>query len=276
MEREELLNLHKEYLNEIGKLGLINDLVDFKPYINVMASYLPNKTEALMRFSTGLGVVADQLNKKGNYRPLQILYQTLSSLAAVQASENGLDLREHNLLDFNTEQRIGEVVIKKDTFATIEQASLLSKFMKRKGKTVGMLHGHFRLLTPSSIAFIINAHKEADYVLVGVEKGHRTQSFKVKDLIFTDEERVSIFRQLLPFPFLIDDSVEYSNKGYQRMLRKIEPNVYIGQSDNQEEQKEVMKERAAKLRDCRYIEIKNLPGLATSRIYQEITKLSRF
>jgi glycerol-3-phosphate cytidylyltransferase-like family protein len=274
MGMEELLSFHKEFIGKVGELGLIDDLVDFKPYINAMAKYLPNRTEALMRFSTGLQVVADQLNNKINYQPLGIFYQTLSSLSAIQAVENGLDLNEHSFLDFNTEQQIGGIVIKKDNFATIEQASLISKFMQRKGKTVGMLHGHFRLLTPSSIAFIINAHKEADYVLVGVEKGHRTQSFKGKDLIFTDEERALIFRKLLPFAFLIDESVEYSNKGYQRMLREISPNIYFGQSDNQIEQKEIMKERATRVRGCRYAELKNLPGLGTSRIYQELTKLS--
>lgn len=271
---QELVSFHNEFIAKVGELGLIDDLVDFKPYVNAMAKYLPNRTEALMRFSTGLQVVADNLNNKKDFQPIGILYQTLSSLSAIQAIENGLDLNAHSFLNFNTEQRIGGVVIKKDNFATIEQASLVSKFMQRKGKTVGMLHGHFRLLTPSSIAFIINAHEKSDYVLVGVEEGHRTKSNKIKDLIFTDEERALIFRQLLPFPFLIDNSVEYSNKGYQRMLRRINPNTYFGQSENPAEQKEIMKQRVSKVVDCNYVELKNLPGLGTSRIYQELIKLS--
>lgn len=52
MEKEEYLARHAGILEGFDKLGLTSDIVDFRPHINTMAEYLPNKQEALMRYST--------------------------------------------------------------------------------------------------------------------------------------------------------------------------------------------------------------------------------
>jgi len=273
MEKEEYLARHAGILQGLNKLGLTSDIVDFRPYINTMSEYLPNKREALMRFSTGLQIVADSLIEKPKLVPLGIVYQTLASLSAVQAVENGLNLEVHHFHIYNVAQKIGDVEYGPDKLMTINQAAGVSKTLQDRGITLGLVHGHFRLPTPSSIAFIINSHREARVILTGVESRKRTEEFKMKEVILTDEERVKTFRTLMPFVFQIGNETEYSNAGYRELVRKISPNVYIGQSDNPPELKAEMQVRASLVEGCRYAEIVNLPGLSTSEMYDELMRV---
>lgn len=271
MEIEKYLELNQEFLDKLRTLGMTSDLVDFKPYINTMARYLPNDNEALMRFSRGLEVVTECLLNKVDYKPIGILYQLLASMSVVQAVENKLDLKKYIFARYDVEQKVGDVTVGAEQLLDVEQAAVLSKYLRKEGVVVGLIHGHFRLLTPSSIAFVINAQTKADIVLVGVEKSERTRKFKTENIIFSDEERAKMFRRLLPFAYWIDDETEYSNEGYGRMLKKIRPDVYIGQSHNPETVKIEMKRRAGNA-GCEYVELLNLPGLSTTRIYSELIK----
>lgn len=211
--------------------------------------------------------------EKPKFVPIGFLYQTLASLCAVQAVENGLNLEAYNFNTYNVAQKIGDVEYGPDELMTVNQAAYVSKTLQDEGITLGLAHGHFRLFTPSSIAFIINAHREARVILMGGESGKRTEEFKRKEVVLTDEERAKIYRTLMPFVFRIGDETEYSNAGYRELVSKISPNVYIGQSDNPTEFKAEMKVRASLVEGCRYVEIVNLPGLSTSEMYGELMKV---
>lgn len=263
--QREMLEQHKGFVEKAGELGLIDQEDEINQCLDVLSGYLPNNQEALMRLSLGLQVAGEILmGKTKTVLPLGIFYQTLSSLAFIKAVENGLDLDSYRPVTWDVAERVGEVDIREHQVLTIQEASKVSKKLQDDGLSVGLLHGHFRLFTPSSMAFIINAHRYADVVLLGMERGERSERYKGKP-IFTDSEREKIARTLLPFVFWIDDDVEYSDNGYLQLCQKINPRVYFGQSSNSSAAKQAMKLRAEMLPECEYREITHLPGLSTTK-----------
>jgi hypothetical protein len=271
---KEKLTVHKEIIETARSLDLQNEMDGFTEYIDLMASFLPNNQEALMRFANGLYEVANRLILIPELLSMGLAYQVLSSLATLRASENGLDVDAYNYRSYNTEQRFAEIIIPPNTFMTIDQAIQLSPTLQKEGYRVALLHGHFRLLTPSSIAFIINAFRYTDILFVGVESGVRTIQHKGKLPLLDDDSRAVLFRTLLGFPFLIDDRIPYSDAGYQELVNLIKPTSYIGQTDNPAEQKQQMRLRAERA-GIEYIEIKNMPGLSTTELAGALAEISQ-
>ncbi len=261
----ELLKRHNQFIEDLSALDMEEDIRTFKPYIELMAGYLPNNHEALMRFSTGLQVMTDACAENPYLLKLARMYQTFASLTAIHAHENGVDLDSHKPRLHNHDYKIEETTVKADELLSIDQTRTISRHLRDRGLTVGLLHGHFRLLTPSSIAFIINAHQDIDALMVGVESSGRTLNFKRKVPIIDDRIRAKAFRKLLLFPFVIDDSVEYSDEGYTGLVRRVSPDKYFTQSDNPETLKTTMRERAIAT-GCEYVELINLPGISTTQI----------
>jgi hypothetical protein len=263
----------RSFLDVLRSAGMSEEITAFEPMIDRMAEYLPNNHEALMRFALGLHVVAEALAEKPKYRNLGVLYQMLASIAYEKAMENGYDQVKYPPRNYNQDFTVGDQSFHRDQVLTKVEAKYLSEYYRDHGLKVGLIHGHFRLLTPSSIAFIINACVRAQVVFVGIELGERTQKFKGKDPIFTDAERDTIFRQLTPFVFSIDNSVPYSNAGYQELCATIHPDIYFGQSDEPEPLKKAKLHRAAAV-GCTYLELTNLPGLSTTEMKAVIDSLS--
>lgn len=269
----ETLEDHLKVIENVGRLGLIDEIVDFQPYIGRMAKYLPNEGEAMMRFATGLEVLADALVNSPTYQPLAIAYQVLASLSAIHASEHNVDVDAYNPINLNLELKFPNFTLHEDQLLTIDQAVQVARFYEEKGFSIGLVHGHFRLLTPSSIAFLINAFEHARVVLTGLETGDRTEQFKQKENILDDDQRAQVFRVLTPFPFFIDKSIPYTNEGYTRLVQQIGPHKYIGQSWNPTEIKVAMRERAAAVvSGCEYIELRNMPGLSTTQYLEYLYK----
>jgi glycerol-3-phosphate cytidylyltransferase-like family protein len=271
MEHETMLQSHKEFIEKSRRIGLAQEVDSFKPYINLIAGYLPNNNEALMRYSVGLQRMTDILCIKQKTEPIAYVYQILASLSALQAVENGYDIVNRKIYNYNNAAVFGEVSIKSDELMTVSDTGKIVEKLRQLNVSTGVVFGHFRLLTPSSLAFLINTFNHADCTLVGVERGDRTIEYKRKDLILSDSERAKIFRSLLPFVFWIED-VPYTNAGYTELLRKINPDIHFGQSDNPEGVKKEMALRA-KTVGCKYIEITNLPGASTTEIKQKLDEI---
>lgn len=271
MRLKDLYDYQRHFYEQIShnKYGINFD--DFLPYIVAVSGYLPNNTEALMRFGLVLNFISAILLDKPTLEKHATVYQVLACLSCNQAITNGLDTTKFRFEDCTGPQEIGIEVVEPDHLLTINQAAYVSKACREHGLTVGLLHGHFRTLTPSSIAFIIAAFEHVDVVLVGIETGKRTEAHKGKVPILTDQERAILFRALLQYPFFIDDSVPYTNEGYSGLVKLISPTHYFGQTQNPPNMKQSMAQRATEA-GCNYTELTSIPGLSTSALFDKFLK----
>lgn len=264
-----------QYISELAQVTGLDpkEFEEAQAVVGIMSKYLPNDQEALMRYSIGLTEVGIQLLKTELYTPMGVIYTSLGIQAMRQAEEGGFDVSGHTYDNPNVYYQIGDVEAHPDRLLSVGEAVSASATARNKGAKVGLLHGHFRLLTLSSVAYVINAYEHVDHLFVGIEAANRTERDKEKENIFTDKERAKLFRRLLYFPFLIDDQVDYSDEGYRSLVSDIKPNVYFGQSHSSDAYKDEQQARA-NVAGSEYVIIENLPSLSTSDIL-EIQEQSR-
>lgn len=266
-----LLELHRRVLDERIDPVFRPEVDDFRVYVGKMAKYLPNETEAMMRFSGALVLLSDVFGQDSIYHQLSNFNLVLGSLSALHAHDQGYDIDSFQPEYLNQTLEIGDVDIEPGDMLTVDQAVEVSRIAKSYGESTSLLHGHFRWWTPSGIGFLMNAGTVAKIPLTGVETGARTVKYKGAEPLLDDTARAAIFRALTLFPFWIDDSVPYADIGYQDMVKRISPDIYVGQSHNPPDVRQKMRERAANVPGCEYMELRNLPGMHTSE-YQAIVE----
>ncbi|MFZ2199414.1 MAG: hypothetical protein WAV40_01345 [Microgenomates group bacterium] len=149
---------------------------------------------------------------------------------------------------------------------SIEKAGTISREMKRQAKVVGLLHGHYRLLTPGNLANIVMAYEKCDVLLLGIERGSRSQKYKGVNPIFKDYERRGIMLSSALADYIIMISkLDYSNGGYRRMVQTIKPSVYFGNESDPLWLKQQMSNRA-ELAQAEYIELPSVKSFSSTNV----------
>lgn len=147
---------------------------------------------------------------------------------------------------------------------SIENASLIAKEQKKQGKTVGLLHGHYRLLTPGNLANIVLASSQCDVFLLGIERGWRTTRYKEVNPVYKDAERGGIILSSKLADYLIwINRLNYSNKGYTRMVEQISPSIYFGNASDPDWLRKEMQSRASKA-GAVYLEINEIKSFSST------------
>ncbi len=147
---------------------------------------------------------------------------------------------------------------------SIEKASEVSSKQQEQEKTVGLLHGHYRLLTPGNLANIALTNTECDVLLLGMERGSRTAKYKGVDPVYSDWERaVMVLASGLSDYLVWISRLDYSNDGYRRMVEDICPNIYFGNAGDPVSLREEMQFRANTI-GAEYHEIKRIKSFSST------------
>lgn len=149
---------------------------------------------------------------------------------------------------------------------SIEKAGIVCREMKRKEKTVGLLHGHYRLLTPGNLVNIVMAREKCDVLLLGIERGSRSQKYKSVNPLFRDYERRGMMLSSALADYIIMISkLDYSNDGYGRMVQAVKPNVYFGNDSDPLWLKQQMSKRA-ELAQAEYMELPSVKSFSSTNV----------
>lgn len=188
----------------------------------------------------------------------------LTGATVARAIEKGMNEDQLLNLEFSTPDRVNAGAL------SLIEASQIAKDEKLKGKKLGFLHGHYRMLTPGSLLGIMLAQEQCDVLFLGMERNWRTNRFKGVRSIYPDSIRENI---MVLFPGLVDHVVaisrsSYSNEGYRKIISSIRPDVYFGNEDYSQEVREEMRNRADVI-GAEYCELPFIPSFTTSE-YLEI------
>ncbi|MEX0896036.1 MAG: hypothetical protein WDZ94_03795 [Patescibacteria group bacterium] len=137
-------------------------------------------------------------------------------------------------------------------------------------KTVGFVHGHYRLLTPANWANVIMARERCDILVLGMEDGWRTKKFKsvqpfAKDWLRWQWVLASGFDGLV----MRISKVPYSDSGYTSLLKKLKPTYYFGNNDMSSRDQDKMFERAEAC-NCEYISLPRQTGFSTTQFLSSV------
>lgn len=154
---------------------------------------------------------------------------------------------------------------------SVESAAEIISQSKLENKKTGFLHGHYRLLTPANWANVLTAQENCDVLVLGIEDGWRSREYKGVDPVATNWLR---WQWILSSGFdghlLRISRSDYSDKGYETMLQKLQPDVYFGNFDNPQGVQESMEKRAQRAQ----VEYQSLPaqsGFHTSEIIEKMS-----
>lgn len=137
---------------------------------------------------------------------------------------------------------------------------------KRAKGTTGLLTGHFRLFTPSSLAHVAYAASLVDNLYLGIETNERSLVHKNKHPVLSDNEIVHIARMLTDNPFLInEEEMDYTDLDYLDLVRVLTPDFYFGQSGNSPNRRSILARRAV-LAGSEYVELPEVPGFHTTEL----------
>jgi hypothetical protein len=128
---------------------------------------------------------------------------------------------------------------------TVQETSEKVSELKEKGLNVGFIHGHYRILTPANFINVLVASEKCDYLVLGLEDGWRTEHFKKVNHLVEDWYR---WQWVLASGF--DGCIcrvsrfAYTNKGYEKILRTINPDIYFSNESLPKESQKIMEDRA--------------------------------
>jgi hypothetical protein len=184
----------------------------------------------LAQFCAGISAVA--LYTENPY------YKKLSKALFDIGIENGLNIYDLMLW------HVPEDGVRKNVFTVQETSEKVSK-LKEKDLKVGFIHGHYRILTPANFANVLVASEKCDYLVLGFEDGWRTGHYKKAKPLAKDWYR---WQWVLASGF--DGCIcrirgfAYTNKGYEKILRIINPDIYFSNESMPKEVQKTMKDRA--------------------------------
>ncbi len=269
---KELVNAQLEYLRQWEQLGAEVEIAGFKNYISIIAGQLPNQHEAVARLAFAMSLQGQIMQNHSELSKAAVFYDLLAALANEHAVANDLP-EQYAPHHFATKQLLGEIEIAPAASVSYEQAGVISDLLRQKGQTTGFLHGHFRLFTPASIAYLINAAQRVDLLIIGLEAGQRTARYKNKQPLLTDPERLWLTRHFFPVVVLVDQQTSYDDAGYTQLCQAIKPDMYFGQSDNPAQLRVNMRQRALTVPNCEYMELPAILGPHTSTITQALQSI---
>lgn len=148
----------------------------------------------------------------------------------------------------------------------VEMDQLGSMF--REGRPPAFMHGHFRMVTPTSLSTVVVAGElaagEGRDLIVGREVEQRTREYKTDEIIYPEEEINDIFLDagLCKWLLRIRD-IPYSNAGYRQLLEMIRPGMYFSTSEYSHEVRQERQLRAESV-GARYLELDPGPRNTTS------------
>lgn len=119
-------------------------------------------------------------------------------------------------------------------------ARQLSAEFMQQGKSVGFIHGHFRIWTRAHFAMLAQAQKYCDELIVGIEDGFRTAMYKDFFDNFTEAQRLAwLFASGFNGCAMVirDEDFSYSDAGYEALLKHINPTVYLGPESSRLQQR---------------------------------------
>lgn len=147
---------------------------------------------------------------------------------------------------------------------SIREAGVITKKEHAEEHTVGLLHGHYRALTPGNLAHIIMAKRHSDTLLLGLESGRRSKIHKEVEQVYPDWERrrIMLGSRLADYVVMIS-RLEYSNAGYERMIDAIRPDVYFGNEGDPAWLRDAMRVRAERV-GADYHELPQVQSFSTS------------
>jgi hypothetical protein len=146
----------------------------------------------------------------------------------------------------------------------VEAASSIVSKLQQEGKKTGFLHGHFRMLTPANWANTLIARERCDSLILGLEDGWRTKKHKGVEPAARDWQR---WQWILASGFdghLVKISrYPYTESGYLRILKQLNPDIYFGNFSIPQERDEQMQRRAI-LCNVNYVRLPEQSGFHTS------------
>jgi hypothetical protein len=148
----------------------------------------------------------------------------------------------------------------------VKESGIVCSGLKKQGLKVGFVHGHYRLLTPANWVNVLLATEKCDALLVGMEDGWRTKTYKKAGLVVKDWQRHQwFFASGIGAELVRISRSDYSNRGYRNILMHIKPDMYFGNLSISPENQQEMIERA-KTCGAVYISLPKQAGLSTSDI----------
>lgn len=153
----------------------------------------------------------------------------------------------------------------RSNFYSIDEASKASAKFQERGLTVGLLHGHFRVLTPANWANISIASEKCNVLILGIEQEERTRKYKARPLSSDTKRAIWILSSGFNGCLCLIEGIDYTNQGYTSLVKQINPTFYFGNSGNPEYLREQMGQRALNC-GVGYTELIEQSGFHTSDV----------
>jgi bifunctional ADP-heptose synthase (sugar kinase/adenylyltransferase) len=123
-------------------------------------------------------------------------------------------------------EKLNELVIRELHSDQIEDLTRFGNF-PRNGK-VGLMHGHYRMLTLAHMLNFIEARRQCDYLVVLIESNERSKIFKGKEPLIHDANRL----KSLIIPGFADQvgllrGYLYNNDYYAQLVKATKPDIYF-------------------------------------------------
>jgi hypothetical protein len=162
--------------------------------------------------------------------------------------------------------------LRNNVFTVQETSEKVSK-LKEKDLKVGFIHGHYRILTPANFANALIASERCDYLVLGIEEGLRTKHFKKV------EPLVPLVKDWYRRQWILASGFDgcicrirgfaYTNKGYEKILRIINPDIYFSNKSLSEESQKIMEDRAIN-NGISFVLLPEQEGFHTSEFFDSV------
>jgi len=167
-----------------------------------------------------------------------LYYRQLSKALFDLGIENGLDI--YDLMPWHVPKDGA-----RNNIYTVKKVSQKVALLKDTGLETGFLHGHYRILTPANFLNVLIAKERCDHLVLGLEDGWRTEYCKGANPLVRDCIRWKWFLASgLDCSICRISRFDYSDEGYERILRTINPDIYFVNESLSEEDQKRMIERA--------------------------------
>lgn len=154
---------------------------------------------------------------------------------------------------------------------TINQAIKISEKIRKKGKKIVLTGGCFDILHIGHIAYLTNAKKQGEILMVLLESDETIRNTKGENRpIHTQEQRATILATLSVVDYIVFLPPMKEDKNYDELVFSLKPAIIVG---TKADPKRIHKERQAKVIHAQLIDVvERITDTSTSKLAEFLNK----
>lgn len=157
-----------------------------------------------------------------------------------------------------------DVEIENKKFVDISEAKRIIKSLKKQGKVIGFTNGCFDLLHRGHLSSLMQAKKECDVLVVGVNSDQSIKKYKGKDRPIQDQNTRALLLSCLEF---VDYVIMFNDDNANYLVEELKPDVIAKEGYSIENWPEAQKvlEYGGKV-----VTLNRIEGYSTSQLIKKI------